>query len=802
MLPINLLLAWRNILRNKTLTFINVAGLSVGLCCALIITIFVRYELGFDGYHTKSEKIFKVVQDTKMGDETHHWNTTAYPLAEALRNDYPQLPLVTQASGPVSRFFKVQDANGNVTRFEEPLVLFVDPFYPKVFDLKWIEGNPSSALQHPNSIVLTRTVAEKYFSQNVRNGSLLGKQIFLNNNDALTITGLIEDAPANTSLQYSILIPYEFFRVNNPYYSSNWSGNYQGTTFIVMNDKSSPAEMETSLVTWKKRYLKPEDDNRITYKLLPLTQSHTDEKYGYAPQSYTMPVKFIYSAVGIGLFMLLIAAINFINLATAQAAGRAREVGVRKVLGSSRLGLIRQFLHENILLVVFSVVLSLVITQTLLSEINTMLSIISLELKLDLVSVMLVLAVGVLVILLACLYPAIIMSSYQPVEALKNKILNKSGNLSLQRILIVFQFAIVQLFVIGTLVVASQTHFLHTSDMGFSKEDPVLITNLNELERGEVFREKLLKHRSISEVSLSSSSPISDYNHHYGTSFRLPGQREEEAKGAEEKGADMNYLSFFKLQLISGRNFSSVQQNFNEFIVNEKLVRALNLTPEQAIGQRLIINEGEAVIVGVIRDFNNNGLQEELTPCVLLNSSQWLDRTNIKIERNADLSAVHAYVEKSWKEIYPDGIFKGTFLDDVIARNYTLEDLIFKGFTIFSMLTIFVGCLGLYGLLYFITLRRTKEVGIRKTLGATLSQLVVMFGKEFMIMVAISFLIAAPFCYYWMGEWLSGFAYHIEISWWMFALGILLTLLITMITISYQTTRAASANPVEALRND
>lgn len=500
--------------------------------------------------------------------------------------------------------------------------------------------------------------------------------------------------------------------------------------------------------------------------------------------------------------MLLIAAINFINLATAQAAGRAREVGVRKVLGSSRLGLVKQFFHENIFVVLCAIIFSLVVTEMLLDEINTVLSLIRLKLTLDPLSILLVITVGVMVVMISCLYPATVLSSYRPVEALKNNILHKKGNLSLQRILIVFQFAIVQLFVIGTLVVGTQMHFLRTKDLGFSKEDPVLIANLNELERGEAFRQKLLQHPAITDVSLSSSSPVSDYNHHYGTSFRLPGHREEDEKSAEEKGADMNYLSFFKLELIAGRNFSSVQPQFNEFIVNEKLIRALNLTPEEAIGQRLIINEGEAVIVGVVRNFHNNALQEELSPCVLLNSSQWLDRANIKMNPKADLSETVAFVERTWKGIYPEGIFNGIFLDQAIARNYTLEALIFKGFTIFSALTIFVGCLGLYGLLNFITLRRTKEVGIRKALGASVNQIVTMFGKEFVIMVAISFFIAAPCCYYWMNAWLNGFAYHIDISWWMFAIGISLTWLITILTISYQTIRTATANPVEALRNN
>lgn len=799
---INLTVAWRNILRNKTFSAINVAGLTIGLSCALIITIFVRYELSFDQYHAKSNSIYKIVQETKMSDELHRWNTTAYPLAEALRRDFPELPLVTQASGPVSRVFMVQDKEGDINRFEEPFALFVDPWYTKMFDFEWIQGNPETALQDMNSIVLTRSVAKKYFSEDAINMSILGKQIFLNNKDALTITGVIEDAPANTSLHYSVLIPYEFFRINNPYPAGNWSGNYQGTTFIVMNERASASKLEQVLVAWKKKYLKPEDDNRITYKLVPLAKSHTDTTYGHAPQSYNMPLKFIYSAIGVGLFMLLIAAINFINLATAQAAGRAREVGVRKVLGGSRLGLIKQFLHENIIVVLSSVIFSHVVTQMLLDQINDTLSLIRLKLTLDPLSIVLVIGAGVTLIMLSCLYPATVLSSYRPVEALKNRVLHKNGNLSLQRILIVFQFAIVQLFVIGTLVVGTQMHFLKTKDLGFSKEDPILIADLREVDRGEALRQKLLQHPAIKDVSLSSGSPTTEYNHHFGTSFRLPGHREEDGKGAEEKGVDLNYLSFFNLKLIAGRNFSSMQPQFNEFIVNEKLVNELNLTPEQAIGQRLIINEGEAVIVGVVRDFHNNALQKGLSPCVLFNSSFWLERANIKIDPAADLAEVTAFVERTWKQIYPDWVFKSEFLDDTLARNYAMEGLVFKGFTIFSALTIFIGCLGLYGLLNFITLRRTKEVGIRKTLGASVSQIVTMFGKDFVIMVGISFFIAAPCCYYWMNAWLSGFAYHIDMSWWMFAAGILLTWLITMLTISYQTVRAATANPVEALRSN
>lgn len=798
----HLTLAWRNLVRNKAFTFINISGLSIGITCALVITLFVRYETSFDQYHKKTDQIYKVVQETKFAEEIHYWNTTAYPLAEAIRNDFTQLPMVTQVSGPVARMFKVEDEAGNIYRYEEPYVLYVDPFYPKVFDFKWLQGDPSSALTQINSVVLTQSLADKYFGKGINAKSILGKSILLNNKDALTITGLIEDAPPTTSLKYNMLIPYEFYRINNPYPTSNWSGNYQGSTFIVLKDGQSPEEIESQLLSWKKKYLKPEDDNRIVYRLQALKKSHTDEKFGNSPQSYIMPDRFIYAAIGTAIFMLIIACVNFINLATAQAASRAREVGVRKVMGSSRFGLIKQFLYENILLISFTIVLSVALTQLAVSEINGMLSIIQLRLSLDWTSIGLALLIGCGVIVLACLYPAIVMASYRPVEALKNKVISSASGFTLRRFLIVIQFSIVQLFIIGTLVVGAQMNFLEHADMGFSQADPILITNMNELDKSEVFRQKLLTNPGIKEVSFSSSGPLSDYNHHYGTSFRLPGQREEDGKAAEEKGVDMDYISFYELELLAGRNFSSVQETFNEFIVNEKVIRAFNWKPEEAIGQKVIINEGEAVIVGVVRDFHNNSLKDEITPCFLLNSTAWLDRSNIKLRDDKNLSEILPFIESTWKEIYPEGIYNYHFLDEALAKNYALEQLIFNGFTIFSVLTVVIGCLGLYGLLSFVTIRKTKEVGIRKVLGASVSQIVSMFGKEFVQLVAFAFVFAAPFCSYYLEQWLSGFAYHVDLSWWMFACGIIITLCITLFTISYQSIKAALANPVDALRNE
>ena len=803
MLRNNLTLAWRNLGRQKIFSIINILGLSIGITCCLVISIFVRYELGFDHYHKKADQTYKVVQETKFAEGMKYWNTTAYPLAEAIRNDFSNVSMVTQASGPVPRMFRAEDKSGNVFRFEEEYVLFVDPYYPKVFDFTWIQGNPETALSNTSSVVLTESIARKYFNKEMSNEeSILGRHMMLNNKDELTITGLVADAPGNTSLKFNMLIPYAFFKMHNEYSANNWSGNYQGSTFVTFNKDQSPETLEKQFIAWKKKYLKPEDDNRIDYKLVPLKEMHTNSKYGSGPRSYVMPLKMIFAAIGVAIFILAIACVNFINLATAQAANRAKEVGIRKMMGSSKGGLVTQFLAENILLVSITIVVSVAVTQFAIDGINQMLSIITLKLAFDWISLVIVFIVGLLVVIFACLYPSAVMASFKPVDSLKSKFNNRTGGLSLRRTLIVFQFAIVQLFIIATLVVGAQMNYFKNADLGFSRKDPVIAVNMNEPAKAEVFRQQLLSNPEIKDVTFSSSSAIAEYNHNLGTSFRLPGQGEEDGIGAEEKGVDLNYIPFFGLDLIAGRNFLSMEETFTEFVVNERVCKALGRTPTQMLGQRLIINEGEGTVVGVIKDFHNKSLQDDISPCIFLNSSWWLERVNVKLHSTANMPDVLSFVEKQWKELYPEGVYKYSFLDDSIAQNYALEQLVYKGFSVFSILTILIGCLGLYGLLSFITLRKTKEVGIRKALGASVGQIVGMFNKEFVVLVIIAFVIAAPLAFYFMNQWLQDFTYRISLTWWMFGVGVLLTIVITLATISYQSIRAAMANPVDSLRNE
>ncbi|MEJ1239505.1 ABC transporter permease [Chryseolinea sp. T2] len=793
--------AWRNISRQRAFATINVIGLSVGITCCLVLVIYSRYETSFDRFHPFGANTFRIVEDFKSSEATVHWNTTAYPLAEALRNDFNQIPVVTQASGPELRSFSVTNDKGAVDRFEDQ-VLFADPFYVKVFYLSWLAGDSRTALSQPNSIVLTERIAHRCFGQRSDYAGILGKTVVLNK-DPMIVTGVIKDAPGNTSLQYSMLVPYEFYRTNNPYPTSNWSGNYQGTTFVVLDENTNTSDLEKQIAVWQKKYLKPEDDARITYKFQPLYEMHNDATYGNSPGSYTMPWRNIQAAYAVALFILIIAAVNFVNLTTAQAATRAKEVGVRKMMGSTRLVVVRQFVLENTMLILCTLIVSLALTTFILDALNSSLTIINLTLKFQWTDLLIAAAIGISVIALAAIYPAIVIAKFNPVQILKGKsAMSYSRGGSLRRSLIIVQFAIVQVFIIATIVVWKQMQYVQTKDLGFETE-AIVNFHVPNTSNAQVLAQRLSQQPGVERVTFGSGAPLAEYDASYGTSFRLPRQPETDGQGAEMKGIDTTFLSFFDLKLLAGKNITMTKHPFDEFVINESAARSMGWTPEDAIGRRLVINEGEATVVGVVQDFHNNTLREEITPCILINWAAFQNEGFVKLNTTAiQTSGVLAGIEKVWHELYPDAVYKYAFLTDAMQRKYTMENIILNGFSLFSILSVLIGAMGLLGMISFMTARKTKEVGIRKVLGASVEQIVVLFSKEFVVLVGVAFLIASPLVYTGMSRWLQDFAYAIDLSWWMFAVGGFSALIIAIVTVLFQSARAAVANPVDSLRSE
>lgn len=800
------LIAWRNLLRHRAYTIINLTGLLLGITCCLVIIIFIRYETSFDQAHPLASQTYRVVQHTQRPDGMFYWNTTAYPLAEALRADFGSQLQVTQTAGPMTRTFTVEGRDGDeVNRFEDNYVLYVDPFYLRIFDITWLAGNPQTAIDHPNSVVLTEDIAAKYFGQDTKKNYsvILGKSIMLNNQDALTVTGVIHNAPGNVSLRYHVLIPYAFFKTNNSYHANNWAGNYQGTTFVVPGNNTSVATLDKSINSWKKKYLRPEDDARISYHLQPLSDIHTETRYGSSPSSYTMPATVIKTAWFVAAFVLLIASINFVNLTTALATTRAREVGIRKVMGSSQNALIRQFICENALVIAATLVLSIAITPMLLDLLNRGLSIINLHLVFQWSDVLLLVGIGIVVTLLAAIYPAITIAAFKPAAVLKNKnTLAGSRGLSLRKSLIVVQFTLVQIFIMATVVAALQMVHFRNQDLGFTATSIVSCPAF-ENDKHTALRQQLLQDPNIDAVTFASGPPISVDNIAYGTTFRLPGQPENEAFGSDLKACDTSYLRMYGLKLIAGRNFTTSKWPFDEFIITRKTAAQLHWTPEEALGRKIVINEGEATVIGVIEDFQNVSLQYETAPCVLTNWTALQDHVYIKLNTSSTRSSeTLAGIEKNWKIIYPDRVYKYSFVTDAMAREYTVENLVFNGVTFSAALSIAIGCLGLLGMVSFMALRKTKEIGIRKVLGAATLQIIGLFSKEFVWLVFIAFIVATPIAYFGMQEWLLGFASRIELSWWMFAMAGIAAQIIALVTILFQSVKAAMANPVEAIRNE
>lgn len=802
MLKNYLKIACRNIFKHKLTSSINIIGLAIGISSCFVLFLFINYESSFDEDHSKSNLIYRVVQQKEFPDKISYFNTTPYPLAAALRNDLSELNMVTQILGLTTRKFGIKNSQGEQSLFEESNVLFADSYYTKVFDnIDWLAGNEQDAFNQVNSIILTEKIVKKYFNIKAQNyNTIINKVIFLNNKEPLLIKGVVKNPPGNSNYQFGVLIPYKVFKKNNKYYANDWSGNHQGATFVVLNNSNQKEKVESKIALWKKKYLKPKDDKLTSYVLQPLNEVHTDALYGSSPGGYIMPIKVISIMSIVAIFILLIAIINFINLITAQSFLRSKEIGVLKVLGSNRLGLVFRFIIENSLLIIMSISFSMIIIYLSLEKLNKTLSIINLDLQLKWSHLYLILGISVITILLATIYPAVVLSSFNPVKALKNKIAVKNSKFLMPRkALITFQFVIVQFFVIAIVVITLQMQFFSAKDIGFSTE-AVVITPVPEFDKIEVFKNSLLSNSNIAEVSFGSGPPMGIDGLSLGTSFRLPNAISDEGIYSEIKIGDSNYIKFYDLELLAGKNFTITKDSFDQFVVNEALLKTYNWTPEEAIGKRLAINEGEGTIVGVVKDYHNNALQYEITPSIIINWNIFQKSAFIKIKESKE--SIIADIESTWKSSFKSSVYDYSFLDDAIEREYVVERLVYNGFSVLTILAISIGCLGLFGLMTFILLTKSKEMSIRKILGSSAANIASLLSKEFITLIIIAFFIATPIAYYVMDLWLQDFTYRINLSIGMFLMGGVLTVVIALVTCSFQSIRMAIANPVKYLRTE
>jgi ABC-type antimicrobial peptide transport system permease subunit len=810
-----LITALRNLRRNKIFSLINVLGLSIGISAALVIFLIVQYDFSFEKFQKDGDRIYRVVADMKFAGEPFYNSGVPWPLPEAARNEVSGIEEGTAfwTASP-----KVAIPTGSSTKpvvfRDQENVTYTDEHYFNLFPYyRFLAGDPRNTLKDPYHVVLTESRAALYFP-GLSPSQIIGRQVIYDDSISTTVTGIISDLKENTDFTFKEFISLPTFKASGQIKSrflEDWGSiNSSSQFFIKLTPGTSPGHIESQLAQLRKKYKKEEKQdagNSFAHRLQPLSDLHFNERYG----TYDQPLGHkptLYGLMLVAVFLLVLGCINFINLTTAQAAQRAKEIGIRKTLGSSGRQLIFQFLGETFLLTFLSLALSLVLTPWLLHIFSDF---IPKGLHFNLVHqtgiLLFLLALLIIVTLLAGFYPALILSRYRPALVLKNQAFANgaaSRKAWLRKTLTIFQFTIAQMFIMGTLIVSQQIHFSLNTDMGFKKDAIITFNVPYTWGRKDNHRFTLLdKIHSIPGIQLAGigGEPPSSGGTNSTTLTYKDGKKEVQVE-LQMKYGDSNYLNIYQLHLLAGRNVQP-SDTIRELVINETCRKLLGFkNPEDAIGNAI----GKFPIVGVMADFHQASLRTPIKPLGLVSAAN--NEFNIHIALPPQVpgaalwSATLAKVEKAYKEIYPEQDFKYKFLDESIAKFYTSEQHMARLLKWATGLTIFISCLGLAGLVIYTTNLRTKEVGIRKVLGASVTGIVSLLSMDFIKLLGIAFLIATPVAWWALHKWLENFAYRTSVSWWIFPLSGGAMIVIALLTMSIRTIRSALANPVISLKTE
>jgi putative ABC transport system permease protein len=788
-----LITAWRNITRKKSSTAINAFGLTLGISCALVIFSLINYHLSFDNFHNNPERIYRFVTEEHR-DQVDYEASVPPAFGKAFRDDYT-------FGEQVARLYTDGDAlitfeeRGENKKFSET-ISFAEPEFFKIFSFPLITGNPKTILVEPNTAIITKRISLKYFGDE----PAVGKTIRLDNKIDFVITGVLQDMPVNSDIQTAIYFSYSTMKQYNEWAASDdaWGGITSSIkTFTKLKPGVDPKNVEEAVQVYVKKF-RPKSKNVHYYKLQPLSDVHFNARYAGVMSKTTIWVLSL-----VGALLVLTASLNFINLTTAQAITRSKEVGVRKSLGGARSQLFWQFTIETGLVVLIASTLALSVTYAILPHLNNFLNTnIAINLLGD---TRLLLFLGLLIVavtLLSGAYPGIVLSGFKPVLALKGKMSNKQGgSFNIRRALIITQFSISQILLIGLIVMVFQMRYFTKSDMGFNSDAIVMVPVGSTDEKLKTVKSQLLNIPGVENVTLCFGAPASD--NHWSTSIKFGDRAEAETFSISHKGVDENYLSTFNLELVAGRNLTP-SDTVREFLVNEKLLSKLNISsPEEILGKVLMVNGGnwKGPVIGVVKDFHEQSLHADIEPVFLTTTANTYNSIAVKINMN-DASETLASIEKIWSAMYPDLLYQYDFLNDQIASFYQTEQQMVSIVQIFAGIALIIGALGLYGLVSFMAVQKTKEIGIRKVLGGGVTQILWIFGKEFSSLVAVAFLIAAPIGWLLMSKWLSNYAYKVDLSLWMFGLELLIIVLVVLATVGYRSLKAVVANPVESLRSE
>ena len=799
MIPHQLTVAFRRLARNKTQTFLNVAGLAVGIGACVLIFLLVRFELSFDNFHPDKDRIFRLVSvPFREGSALGSGAGVPLPLARALRAEYPAVEKVAAIFGRDGQVTIPAEAGGDKAKKmfdEEGTVFYAEPEFFEIFRFGWLAGAPGS-LAVRNTVALSRETAVRYFGDWK---SAVGKTIQFNNADLFKVVGILQDAPENTDFPLKLVIAYSSL---NGVDLNDWQGTYgRGYTFVRFSPKLGVNRFDADLRDFVTRHTPPGLERRGVLAQ-PLSEMHHDDRFGnFSARTFSKGL--IRSLILTAAFLLIIACVNFINLATAQAVKHSRETGIRKVLGSSRQKLILHFMVEAALMSVLALVIALSLAEAALPFLNSLLGI---ALRLSLADGWLLIflcLVTTITTLLAGIYPAIVLSGFRPVDSLKNHSIRVMGGLTLRRGLVVLQFGIAQILIICMLVVSGQLHFFQHTSLGFDPRDVVDVPIPGDSvshQKIDAVRQELLQLPGVAQVSFSTFSPLD--NDKWTNQFKFDHSSRKTDFQAFFKWADAGFFPMYRPEIIAGRAYRQ-SDTLTEYVVNATLVRQLGIRdPKEILGKEInFFDQLRGPVVGVVKDFHTNSLQNAITPIVM---GCWKDTyamAGIKL-RGLDHGTTLSAIERLWKAAYPDYVYSDQFLEEKIAGYYGEEAKLSKLYRAFAGIAIFISCLGLFGLISFMTTQRRKEIGVRKVLGASVTNVIMLLSKDFTIPVALAFVIAAPVAYLLTHRWLEGFAYRIRPGAGIFVLTIVLSMLITWMTVGYRTFLAAVANPARVLRND
>lgn len=786
--------AFRNIQRNLSYSAINVFGLALGITCSLVLFLMIMFFTSFDNYHKHKDRIYRLVNLSENRGREDFGAGVPTLLPEAVKNDIIGIEHTLFISGANEGLFTVED-NGNRKIFEQENGFgYTDSTYFTFFDVNFLSGNYKTALTESNQIVLTERTAAKFFGD----ADPMGKLIRLDNRTDLKVSGVMQDFPENTNFPFEILISYSTIKKDKE--EAGWGSIYSDDQcYVMLKAGIKPDDINSQFPSFIKKYQGEEAAKTLTRWLQPLAMLSHDTRFGNY-RFNTVSRESILAMGVVAFFLIVTACINFVNLSTAVAVKRSKEVGIRKVLGSQRAQLVFQHLAETGIITLVAILLSVGLSELALIQLNSFLDI-NLHVDFSNASLLIFLsAVWVVVSMISGFYPALLLSGFSPAQALKNKITNRStGGFALRRGLVVFQFVISQLLIVGTVILLSQMNFLEHKDLGFAKEAIITVPipasaplNNKKALKSEVERIAGVERASLC-FTLPSSGSVSM------TDFALEGV--DDRLLTQVKRGDKDYLSLFDIELLAGNDLGGTD-TATAILVNERLVKSAGYeNPEDVVGRVLTIWDMKLPVAGVVKDFHTMSLTREIDPTVIFNDVSDYYELAIRLKPGSYRESIQE-IEWIWTTQYSDYLFSYEFLDRQIAEFYESEQRMSVLLIVFSSIAITIGCLGLYGLVSFMANEKEKEIGVRKVLGATPIDIMYIFSKEFIVLIVVAFAIASPLAGYVMNQWLDNFAYRVPLSSTMFVTGIAITFLIAFVTVSYRSIRASLSNPVEALRNE